>query len=505
MGVLRELSLCSWEVLFGYLEPRHLARLAQTGDERVSYAIEYAWRTCDVRDFPDLVPNGKTDSDLVKRTLVGKSRSLLIRAGNLVHSGRHFPLLDSVYIDETEIKSTVYDQWRRYLVECHDMLDFTTLAPNLRTIKMHSNLSFNVVFPPLLETLELDVIHSERPFSKMASVESLHSLTRLQVRGGFTNGVLSSDLVLPESITSLYISLYETDLAFMDKLPPYVTDLHISNCAGKLSTTLLCHLPLIKLEVTNSWDGPTTGASCIVLGALPPSLTSMQVESLGVIGKGCKVIDALRTLPSSLSRLSFETLFPHPSVGEMTEIMDLLSPRIDMRAMVPITIFLRNRYGLGDRSADDDCQLERLVSSMLKERGSGPDFLEMINLIALSYFERTDLYDNPIVPLIEKGVRKEYIEHIVASDPHHYGRVTMVPTTSREYQFVLTALRNAFVSTMKIGAYGCKQISAYSACNVEKMEIWSYANSRFTDVFKSKLDRLNDLFICEGYNHGCSD
>lgn len=488
---LRDISLETWEILFGYLEPRHLARLVETGDKRVLYAIEHAWRHCNVVDFASIVAGGPASTDLMKRTLIGRARKLSIRASSFAHCRDDFLRLESLHLLDTYASWLTSEEWRTFM--SNGVLDLAKMTPNLKSLKLSYDLNYRVTLPSQLESLELKSKAAYQTLAESISFEAVPNLTHLSVTGGFaTSGVLSKNLLLPHTITSMEITLHIGDRPFIRLLPPSVTRLRIVNCISELETNSLMHMPLVDLSVEDAYESYGGGdIKCTWLGVLPLSLTSLSVGRLAVRGSTADLIEALHLLPPALRHISFTSLHPVPSHNEMASILRVLSPRLDLDALLPILLFSRRRHS----SSVVDSALDVLVQEMLDERKAGPDFLHMIDLIAS--WRATGSMTNPIAFIVSFGMRPEYIAKTIANCSGNFDVITPVPESNVQYKDVVRAMRLGFVRKLKIDS-GHWSLPGDAASKIRKLTIHGYQIMSFTSrAFSLQYDCLTGVSVHE--------
>lgn len=496
---LRDMTLDVWESLFDLLLPRHLVRLMRTGDKLVEYAIKHAWRRCNLSYYTSHVPCIALESTFIKSVLVGRARELSLGIMNFAKLDLPLSLLQSLEITESQLARVSFgsdgvtvtrhaDEWFQFMSKQHCLLDFSELTPNLKS-------------------LELDVVRLEYPIGLTSGLESLAIDATDGEDSGYTPLTIFKDGLssLPSTLSSLSFTVWQRDVPLLSSLPSSITCLHLFNRSCQLDTSMFSHLSsLAELRIQTPRHGgldyfqaPTDNAT--MLGILPPSLTSIHIDTL-TSATDWKL--ALSVLPPAVTSISFLRLLPAPSADDLVEVLKLLSTRTSLADVDRISSFVSRHYRRQMTPGDGlwHQPLANVIMSTLRSKGvNEPEY--HVKMLAYRDVAHHGLSGpQSVADAIAAGLKEEDVGRFFPAGCLQFDHLVLCNLTDdARYDELMTVAKHGLVRHLCLSGKTCRRLPDGAAAQIVELNVSGIGcASVLGEVLSSTFSRLETLVVGRG-------
>jgi hypothetical protein len=491
---LSTLSFEAWAIVLHFTDYWHHARLASTGDKQVLRALTHVERELNLTDGP-LDVYHPTYSTLVTALLAGNARSMTCTGRQLYQFVGPFPALERLTLTSPVIV-VLADPLDREAADA-GTIDIAAVAPNLKRFRLEAHIKSHLLkLPATLQSLEISYeLTQVACMSLMAQLQHFPNLTLLKFASTSRRRMFAKGVVFPPRLTSLHLTICLGEEWLIASLPSSLTSLHV-HAGLVICTSDLSHLTsLVDLTVTN--DFSTKARGCC-LHSVPPSITRLY---LGTVSAGSEeeMLANFRTLPPSLTSLSFTSVHPPPSSGDaLVDMINVLAPRVTPEDAKRILIAVSH---LDVASSDDDKRVTTAIEGALVRHGEDAAHcayvlrMETRMRSVVTFSTRRTVYNS----LVARGVPQSAIVSLFDRNPWKdacWGSVLdefLLDETSKARFIAVAELTR--ISKLCFTQTGCV-LPPSVASNLTHIDMLIDKSSvELSKVLSTKLERLQQLSI----------
>jgi hypothetical protein len=409
-------------------------------------------------------------------------------------------LLQSLVITESQLARVSFgsdgvtinrhaDDWFQFMSKRHCLLDFSELTPNLKSLK-------------------LDLVRLEYPIRLTSGLESLAIDATDGEDSGYTPLTIFKDglSLLPSTLSSLSFTVWQRDVSLLSSLPSSITCLHLFNRSCQLDTSMFSHLSsLAELRIQTPRRGgldyfqaPTDNAT--MLGILPPSLTSVHIDTLTSATDWKLVFGGL---PPAVTSISFLRLLPAPSADDLVGVLKLLSTRTNLADVDRISSFVSRHYRRqmtpGDRLWHHP--LADVIMSTLRSKGvNEPEYY--VQMLAYRDVAHHGLSGpQTVADAMAAGLKEEDVGRFFPTGClQFYHLVLCNLTDDTRYDELMIVAKHGLVRHLCLSGKTCRRLPDGAATQIVELNVSGIGGcaSVLGEVLSSTFSRLETLVVTRG-------